>query len=771
MGTGSADDAQAQAERIASRVFIAGRAGQIAFSALMLANDWRRYDRPLVQAATLAGVVAESAWLGRRLIRAGRYDDRLGVWVDCLSAAAALLVSQAGMGERDAAPWAKNIAIGASIGAASTRRTTDTLGTVGALCAAAIGTGVRARGRDAHVAGISLAVNDAVSWAGTHVAARSYLNAHRRYARLRDEADALTVERAAAAAAQAERSRQHKVLHKVTADVLAEIAGCDELGAAQATARGEVERLRYALRTGGQVPRGLHSDLGQITELMALRGLRVELITAELGTVAETGATEALRMAAQQALETAQDCGGAGRAVMRVLSTNDTVTVIVRDHGAGFEPGAGSGGESRLLALGDLLEPWGGTATIWSQPGGGVRVTLRIPAGDPSPDPDAGLADRAVSRFRDLPAAQARHANRALLTALLAWRATGLVTGTAALVAGRTRYRSRRLAVAQLALAAGESAWYAWRALSSDRWSDVAPSAIDAATAACTVLLGRINLEDADRSTWINWPPWTFAANAICGQAMGAPSAIQALAGATAVIAAHATQNRTVADAVADSVALAAFFSVAGQMAAQTRSSAVRLEQSGIRAEAEGRGLARERERSVQLRVLHDHALQTLEAIASGQFTDLGMVRSQARAEAARLRRELAKIGAVPRPLADQLRAILASHAQVPGEFECQGQPDAPERVIRAFCGAADEALTNVRKHARASSVRVTLCETAGKLTVTIADDGIGFDQATTFEGFGVRESVRRRMQDAGGGAHVQTAPGAGTVITLNWPS
>ena len=57
-------------------------------------------------------------------------------------AAGAVLISQRGIGSRGAAPWAKNIAIGAAIGAASTRRTADTVGTVGTLCAAAITTGL-----------------------------------------------------------------------------------------------------------------------------------------------------------------------------------------------------------------------------------------------------------------------------------------------------------------------------------------------------------------------------------------------------------------------------------------------------------------------------------------------------------------------------------------------------------------------------------------------------------------------------------------------------
>jgi len=853
----SPDDAEAQAERIASLVFMAARGGQIVFSASMLANDRRRYDRPLWQAAALAGIVVESGWLSRRLIRARGYDDRLGVWVDCVSAATALLISQRGLGTQGAAPWAKNVAIGAAIGAASTRRTSDTVGTVGTLCAAAIATGLRARGRDAHVAGLALSVNDAVSWAGTHVASRIYLNAHRRYARLRDEADALTVERSAASESEAERTRQHERLHQVTIGVLGGIAASAELGPAQAAARSEATRLRYALRSGGRVPQGLDRALAEIAETAATRGMRVELVTAELDPVPATRATAALGAATAQALDAARELGGASRAVVRAVSADGTITVIVRDHGRGFQPGAGSDYESRLLTIRDLLRPCGGELVTWSEPGHGVRVKLDISAGDggaddapdglphsrvrqrpagdhedavgdgdvdaglvggdfagvqhevglagfqeidvgPSRDPlQAGAQQRQpggytrrrrsvhlasvppprrsgmgrTTQFDDLPAVQARFADGALLTALLAWRATGLATGAAALIAGHARYRSRGLGGAQLALAAGESAWYAWRVLRGDRWSDTTASSIDAATAVGIVLLGHANLEPADRSTWINWPPWTFAANVICGQAMGVASAAQAVAGAAAVIGAHATQCPRAGDAMADSIALSAFFSVGRLFAAQARGTAVRLEQARARAEAEGRRLAQARERSIQLRVLHDHALQTLEMIASGRFTDLDLVRSYARAEAARLGRELNRTRAAAHSFADRLGAVLADHTELLIEFECPDLPDISEPAIQAFCGATNEALTNVRKHAHANRVRVSAQNTDGILTVTIADKGVGFDQSAVRGGFGMRESIERRMRDAGGVARVESAPGAGTRITLSRPA
>ena len=833
----SKDNAEAQAERIASLVFMAARGGQIVFSALMLANDRRRYARPLLQAAVLGGIVAESAWLSRRLVRARGYDDRIGVWVDCASAAAALLITQRGLGTGGAAPWAKNVAIGAAIGAASTRRPVDTLGTVGTLCAAAVAGGLRARGRDAHVAGLALAVNDAISWAGTHVASRAYLTAHRRNARSRDEADALRVERGAAAAAQAERNRQHEQLHQVTIGVLGRIADGTDAAAAVTSARAEAARLRYALRTGGRVPQGLDRALAGVAERAA--GIRVELVTAELSVELPAAVTAALRDAVRRAVEAARDLGGADRAVVRAADTNGGVTVTVRDHGCGCAPGS-----AYAAHLAGIAAPPGGTVAVWSEPGEGVRVTLSgggldDPA-DRGPDPFLGQAaagddhdavgdddidagsgagrglgaqhDVGVRGFDEVdlgpagdafqPGSQQRRssddagrgtsvhghslpsrrrsgvgrndpiqplpaeqADRTLQTALLAWRATGLATGVAALFAGRARYRSRALAVAQLAVTAAESAWYARRVLRAERWDDPVAARVDAATGAAVVLLGHINLTADDRSTWINWPPWTYAANVVCGQAMGVPSAARAVAGAATVIGANATRNRCPHDAVPDAVGLAAFFAVARLFAAQTRGGAARLEQAQARAAAEGRRLAQARERSAQLRVLHDHALQTLETISGGRYTDLAAVRTQARAEAARLGGEVA--GGATAPFAQRLAAVLAAHrVNLEGEL-----PEMPRPLADAFCGATDEALTNIAKHARARSVRVTTRVSADRLHVTIADDGVGFDPAARRAGFGLRESVIGRMREAGGDAVVDSAPGAGTRLTLSGPA
>ncbi len=73
------------------------------------------------------------------------------------------------------------------------------------------------------------------------------------------------------------------------------------------------------------------------------------------------------------------------------------------------------------------------------------------------------------------------------------------------------------------------------------------------------------------------------------------------------------------------------------------------------------------------------------------------------------------------------------------------------------------EALGNAFRHARARHVSVTV-ETE---RITIADDGNGFDadEAAT-RGLGLL-SMRERAKALGGELHLRTAPGEGTVVTV----
>jgi signal transduction histidine kinase len=96
-----------------------------------------------------------------------------------------------------------------------------------------------------------------------------------------------------------------------------------------------------------------------------------------------------------------------------------------------------------------------------------------------------------------------------------------------------------------------------------------------------------------------------------------------------------------------------------------------------------------------------------------------------------------------------------------------------PEVEIAAF-RIVQEALTNVARHARATSCRVTLHRLERTLRITIADDGAGFDLSAVetpgaHRGLGLL-GVRERVWQLLGTIHVDSAPGRGTTISVDLP-
>jgi len=81
------------------------------------------------------------------------------------------------------------------------------------------------------------------------------------------------------------------------------------------------------------------------------------------------------------------------------------------------------------------------------------------------------------------------------------------------------------------------------------------------------------------------------------------------------------------------------------------------------------------------------------------------------------------------------------------------------------------EALTNVRKHAEASSARVNVALCDGQVRITIEDDGRGFDPKgiSAYDGFGIR-SMRGRAEAAGWLFEMNSASGKGTRVTVRVP-
>lgn len=106
------------------------------------------------------------------------------------------------------------------------------------------------------------------------------------------------------------------------------------------------------------------------------------------------------------------------------------------------------------------------------------------------------------------------------------------------------------------------------------------------------------------------------------------------------------------------------------------------------------------------------------------------------------------------------VRAEITTRGPVP-ELE----PRAQAEVLRIV----QEALTNVRKHADATVVRVGI-ETERDLTVTIADNGRGFQPGINTGGFGL-DSMRQRAELIGARLTVTSEPQDGTRIELVAPT
>jgi len=101
------------------------------------------------------------------------------------------------------------------------------------------------------------------------------------------------------------------------------------------------------------------------------------------------------------------------------------------------------------------------------------------------------------------------------------------------------------------------------------------------------------------------------------------------------------------------------------------------------------------------------------------------------------------------------------------------GAPLAPADEIQVMY-IVQESLSNIRKHARATSVRVAVLRQQGQLTVSVEDDGRGFDPVNEPK---VRSEIhvglkimRERAHRVGGECLVLSEIGRGTQVVLNLP-
>jgi signal transduction histidine kinase len=106
-------------------------------------------------------------------------------------------------------------------------------------------------------------------------------------------------------------------------------------------------------------------------------------------------------------------------------------------------------------------------------------------------------------------------------------------------------------------------------------------------------------------------------------------------------------------------------------------------------------------------------------------------------------------------------------------DFICNCQSD--ELALSALAETqlvriVQEALTNIRKHARAKAVQVQIVQEEAHLQVFVEDDGIGFAELPVGNSHFGLLTMRERAQSVGGNVQVTSVPGTGTCVAVEVP-
>jgi signal transduction histidine kinase len=212
-----------------------------------------------------------------------------------------------------------------------------------------------------------------------------------------------------------------------------------------------------------------------------------------------------------------------------------------------------------------------------------------------------------------------------------------------------------------------------------------------------------------------------------------------------------------------------------------------------VQADRRRRSLAAtEAERHRWARELHDETLQALGGLkvllsSAIRLDDPEAMRAAMRDATKQLTGDIeslrALIAELRPPALDQLglAPALASLAQRTGaanDLEVRADVELPDerRLVpeleTTVYRVVQESLTNVVKHASASSIDIEVRCTDDAVDVSVADDGVGFDfdaGAVTGNGFGLA-GMRERVELSGGELSVQPGADAGTVVRARLP-
>jgi signal transduction histidine kinase len=199
---------------------------------------------------------------------------------------------------------------------------------------------------------------------------------------------------------------------------------------------------------------------------------------------------------------------------------------------------------------------------------------------------------------------------------------------------------------------------------------------------------------------------------------------------------------------------------------------------------------ATEAERGRWARELHDQTLQSLGGLRITLSSVLGRRDAADKDAAVRqavedLELEIDNLRAIISDLRPSLLDDLGLRAAIEAlldrrrdaGLEVVGEVDMPEGRLDGQLGrdlettiyrVVQESLTNVVKHARADSARVSISLGNGEITIEVEDNGIGFDSEEVTRGFGLA-GMRERVLLAGGTLEVDSS-GGGTAVRARLP-
>ena len=117
-----------------------------------------------------------------------------------------------------------------------------------------------------------------------------------------------------------------------------------------------------------------------------------------------------------------------------------------------------------------------------------------------------------------------------------------------------------------------------------------------------------------------------------------------------------------------------------------------------------------------------------------------------------------------------RLGSSLSTETGLRADVQVEGEPVPLGGVAEVvLLRTAQEALSNVRRHAAAERVEVRLAYEPSRVVLTIGDDGRGFDPGADRRGYGI-DGIRARAAQVGGTIDLGSAPGEGTRLRLEVP-